>query len=100
MPQAMTTDQKPIRSATVSRRGQAAALLFPFLDLTAQYASIREEILEAVHRVLDSQQFILGAEVEALEKEVAELTRCEFAVGCASGSDALLLSLMALEVDQ
>ena len=96
----MTTDQKPNRSATVSSRGQTAALMFPFLDLRAQYANIREEVLEAVHRVLDSQHFILGAEVEALESEVAKLANCEFAVGCASGSDALLLSLMALEVDQ
>jgi dTDP-4-amino-4,6-dideoxygalactose transaminase len=100
MPPAMTADQKPNRSATVSSRGQTAALMFPFLDLRAQYANIREEVLEAVHRVLESQHFILGAEVEALESEVAKLANCEFAVGCASGSDALLLSLMALEIDQ
>ncbi len=49
-------------------------------------------------RVLESQQFILGEEVAAFEKEAAPLTGCQFAVGCASGSDALLLSLMALEV--
>ena len=89
MPQSMTTDKKPVPSANPS--GQAApALLFPFLDLKAQHVSIREEVLEAVHRVLESQHFILGAEVEGLEKEVAKLANCEFAVGCASGSDARL----------
>ena len=98
MPHPVTTEQKP--AATTSGKEKTPALLFPFLDLKAQHASIREEVLEAVNRVLESQHFILGAEVEALEKEVAKLTDCEFAVGCASGSDALLLSLMALEVDQ
>ena len=99
MPQSMTTDKKPVPSANPSGKA-APALLFPFLDLKAQHVSIREEVLEAVHRVLESQHFILGAEVEGLEKEVAKLANCEFAVGCASGSDALLLSLMALDVDQ
>jgi len=94
----MTTEQKP--AAAMSGNEKPPALLFPFLDLKAQHATIREEVLDAVNRVLESQHFILGAEVEALEKEVARLTDCEFAVGCASGSDALLLSLMALEIDQ
>lgn len=70
----------------------------PFLDLKAQYASIRQEIVEAVTRVLESQHFILGPEVEAFEKEVAAMTGCAHAVGCASGSDALLLALLALEI--
>jgi dTDP-4-amino-4,6-dideoxygalactose transaminase len=99
MSRSMTTDSKSVASATTSGK-PSPTLLFPFLDLKAQYASIREEILAAVHRVLDSQHFILGAEVEALENEVAKVASCEFAVGCASGSDALLLSLMALDVDQ
>jgi dTDP-4-amino-4,6-dideoxygalactose transaminase len=98
MPQSLTKDKKPVPPATAS--GKAPALRFPFLDLKAQHASIREEVLEAVHRVLEGQHFILGPEVEGLESEVAKLANCEFAVGCASGSDALLLSLMALSVDQ
>ena len=72
--------------------------LFPFLDLQAQFATIRSDVMAAVERVLDSQHFILGPEVEALEREIAEYTGAEFAVGCASGSDALLLALMALEI--
>jgi len=71
---------------------------FQFLDLKAQFAGIREEILEAVTRVLDSQHFILGPEVQALEAEIAEYVGAKFAVGCASGSDALLLALMALDI--
>lgn len=71
---------------------------FPFLDLKAQFAGIREEVIEAVIRVLDSQHFILGPEVEALEKQIADSIGTSFAVACASGSDALLLALMALDV--
>jgi dTDP-4-amino-4,6-dideoxygalactose transaminase len=68
---------------------------FPFLDLKAQFASIREELLSAVTRVMESQQLVMGPEVAALEKEIAEFVHSKFAVGCASGSDALLLALMA-----
>jgi len=71
---------------------------FPFLDLQTQFAGIRAEILAAVIRVLESQHFILGAEVEAFEKDIARLVGCRSAIGCASGSDALLLALMALEI--
>lgn len=77
---------------------QLAEKKFPFLDLKAQFAPIRDEILAAVTRVLDSQHFILGPEVAAFEQEAADYLGCKFAVGCASGSDALLLSLMALGV--
>ena len=73
-------------------------LKFPFLDLRAQYATIRPQVAEAVQRVLETQQFIFGAEVEAFEREVAQVVGAKFARGCASGSDALLLALMALEV--
>jgi dTDP-4-amino-4,6-dideoxygalactose transaminase len=73
---------------------------FPFLDLKAQYATIKGEVQAAVNRVLDSQHFILGPEVEQLEKEVAGVTGSAFAVSCASGSDALLLALMALGIDE
>jgi len=70
----------------------------PLLDLPAQYRHIREEILKAIGCVLDSQRFVLGEEVEKLEAELAPYCGCAHAVGCASGSDALLLALMALDV--
>lgn len=72
--------------------------LFPFLDLKAQYAEISQEIKAAIERVLESQQFILGPEVSALEQELAAALNVRHAIGCASGSDALLLALMALEI--
>lgn len=71
---------------------------FPFLDLNLQFASMKGEVLAAVQRVLDSQHFILGPEVEAFEREVAQLVGCQFAIGCASGSDALFLALVAVGV--
>ena len=71
---------------------------FPFLDLAAQYATIRDEVNQSIARVMESQHFILGPEVKALEKEVAKYTACNFGIGCASGSDALLLALMAFEI--
>jgi dTDP-4-amino-4,6-dideoxygalactose transaminase len=67
----------------------------PALDLKAQYASIRDEIDEAVRSVIESQYFILGPEVAQFEAEAARYCRAARAVGCASGSDALLLPLMA-----
>jgi dTDP-4-amino-4,6-dideoxygalactose transaminase len=70
----------------------------PLLDLKRQHEELREELREAVGRVLDSQQFILGEEVRRLEEELAAYTRARHAVGCGSGSDALLLALLALDV--
>ena len=70
----------------------------PLLDLQAQYASIRWEIRTAIDRVCDSQRFILGPEVSALEREVAAFCGAGFAVGVSSGTDALLAALMAAGV--
>src|SRR5215212_5973845 len=69
----------------------------PLLDLKQQHAALREELREAVGRVFESQQFILGEEVRRLEEELAAYTRAAHAVGCGSGSDALLLALLALD---
>jgi dTDP-4-amino-4,6-dideoxygalactose transaminase len=67
---------------------------FDFLDLRAQFATIREEVMQAVAQVFESQYFILGPEVKLLEDEVAAKLGSKFAVGCASGTDALILSLL------
>ncbi len=69
----------------------------PLLDLQAQYPEYREEVLAALDKVFTSQKFILGDEVTAFEKEIAEYLGAKHAIACASGSDALLLALMALE---
>ena len=70
----------------------------PFINLKAQYASIRGEISQALDRVLESQQFILGNEVVGFEAEVCRYTGAKHAIACASGTDALLLSLLGLNV--
>lgn len=70
----------------------------PFLDLKRQYETIRQEALDSIHAVLESQNFILGHEVEKLEKEISDYCGVPHAVGVASGSDAILLSIMALDV--
>lgn len=76
----------------------AAAENVPLLDLKAQYATIREEVREVVDAVLESQYFILGPEVEGLEREVAEYCQSKFAYGLSSGSDALIVALMAIDI--
>jgi dTDP-4-amino-4,6-dideoxygalactose transaminase len=73
-------------------------LRFPFLDLKKQYAAIKPQADAAVLRVMESQQFILGPDVRAFEEEVAAYLECRYAVGCASGTDALILALMAAGV--
>ncbi len=75
-----------------------ASVKVPLLDLNAQYNSIRAELDQALLKSVGTQHFILGPEVEALECEIAAYSRTPFAIGCASGSDALLLALMALNI--
>lgn len=70
----------------------------PLLDLQAQYAPIRDEMIAALVRVSDSQRFIMGPEVEAVEKELAALIGIRHAVAVSSGTDALLLALMTLDI--
>ncbi len=70
----------------------------PLVDLRPQHDSLRDQLLAAVERVIDKQQFVLGPEVQILEEEIAKYSETSFAVGCASGSDALLLALMALDI--
>ncbi len=70
----------------------------PLLDLKAQYQTIKEECLEVTREIYESQYFILGPYVEKLEKEIAEYCSAKYAVGVSSGTDALLLSLMAAKI--
>ena len=70
----------------------------PFIDLVAQYQTIRDEVRSAVDRCFESQTFILGDEVAELEKEIAKYCDSQFAIGCASGTDALILALLAADV--
>jgi dTDP-4-amino-4,6-dideoxygalactose transaminase len=70
----------------------------PLLDLRAQHARIRDRVVTALLRVVDDQHFILGTPVEELEREIASLSHTRFAIGCANGTDALLLALRALDV--
>jgi len=71
----------------------------PFLDLKREYASIKKEIDKAVFEVLNHTQFILGPEVKSLEEEIARYCETKYAIGVASGTDALLLSLRAFGVE-
>jgi dTDP-4-amino-4,6-dideoxygalactose transaminase len=70
----------------------------PLLDLKAQHATIRDEVVSAMMAVVDAQTFILGEPVAELETQVAALSQTKYAVGCANGTDALLLALRALDV--
>ena len=77
---------------------EKAQMKIPILDLSVQHQKIAAEIQAAVARVLNSQQFIQGPDVRELEREIAPYCQCAEAIGCASGSDALLLALMACGV--
>ena len=70
----------------------------PFIDLVAQYQTIRDEVKDTVDQVFETQRFVLGEEVSELEAEIAEYCDARYAIGCASGTDALILSLLAVGV--
>src|SRR3954464_15222207 len=70
----------------------------PLLDLKAQHKTIRDEVVAAMMEVVDAQLFILGEPVAKLEEEVATLSKTKHAIGCANGTDALLLAFRALDI--
>ena len=71
----------------------------PFIDLVAQYQTIRDDVRETVDQIFETQSFVLGEPVAALETEIAEYCDARHAIGCAAGSDALILSLLAVGVE-
>lgn len=77
---------------------KAGLRAIPLLDLTRQYQPLREAMQAAVTAVMESQRFILGAGVEHFEERFAAYCGARFGIGCASGTDALELALMALEI--
>ena len=85
-------------SVKVSLADAPKTMTVPLLDLKAQYATIKPEVDAAVQSVLDSARFIGGPEIVALESEVASYSKVAHGVGCASGTDALLLALRAMGV--
>lgn len=89
----MTTNAIQPQSA-----GKIVPMQFPFLDLQSQFSALRSEIMQAITGVLESQRCVLGPEVDTFEREVGAYIGSQFAVSCASGSDALLLALMAYEI--
>ena len=90
----MTTTAAP----AAQQAKPAAEINVPLLDLKAQYATIRSEIEPVVREVIESQYFIGGPKVDQIEREIAVYCRADHAVGCANGSDAILIALQALDV--
>jgi len=98
----ITTDKNMTPTAAAKPEAfntpKAATPAFDFLDLKAQFATIREEVLAAVTHVMETQYFILGPEVKKFEEEIAGKLGAKHAIACASGTDALILALMAAEI--
>ncbi len=98
----ITTDKNMTPTATAkpeaSSAPKAASPAFDFLDLKAQFATIREEVLAAVTHVMETQYFIMGPEVKKFEEEIGAKLGAKHAIACASGTDALILALMAAEI--
>jgi dTDP-4-amino-4,6-dideoxygalactose transaminase len=85
-------------AATPPNRSPATAMQVPLLDLKQQYGPLAAEIQATIEKVCASQAFILGPAVKELEAAVAAYSRCKYGIGVSSGTDALLLALMALEI--
>jgi dTDP-4-amino-4,6-dideoxygalactose transaminase len=95
-----TTMGSPAREVNVSTAvatspSPSVPLAFDFLDLKAQFAGIRREVMSAVENVMENQIFIMGNEVQSFEREFAQAFDAKFAISCASGTDALILALKA-----
>jgi dTDP-4-amino-4,6-dideoxygalactose transaminase len=82
----------------ISTNDQTRSLSVPLLDLKAQYHQIQAEVMEALGKVCAEQQFILGPHVKELEERLAEYSQCRYGIGVSSGTDALLMALMSLDV--
>ena len=93
-----TASSSTATASTGNGPANAPAMNVPLLDLKAQYASLRDEIEPVVKDVVESQWFIMGPEVSAFEEEVAAYLGVKHAVGCSSGTDAILLACMALDL--
>jgi dTDP-4-amino-4,6-dideoxygalactose transaminase len=98
MDSALGTSSTSLNPVAVPLVTPASTPAVPLLDMKRQYEPLREKILAAVSKVCDSGRYILGPECEELERGVAQFTGARHAIACASGSDALLLALMALGV--
>jgi dTDP-4-amino-4,6-dideoxygalactose transaminase len=81
-------------------KGTGRLVRVPLLDLVAQYREIKEDVLAALMEVIERQAFIMGSEVGRLETEIARLSHAKHGIACASGTDALLLPLKALELQR
>jgi dTDP-4-amino-4,6-dideoxygalactose transaminase len=84
-----------VQTEAPAKKPENAAPMIPFLDLKAQFASIRDEVMAAITGVMESQSFIMGPDVKLLEEELAAKLGARHAIACASGTDALILALMA-----
>lgn len=94
----MADNTLPFTGKVASTNDEPQSDGVPFIDLVAQYRGIQSDVQSAVNRVLDCQGFVLGDEVKTLEQGIAKYCDSRFAIGCASGTDALILSLMAADV--
>jgi dTDP-4-amino-4,6-dideoxygalactose transaminase len=82
----------------MSTLSAVTAKKIPLLDLQAQFNGIRDQVMTEITRVVELQKFILGEDVQNLERQIASYAGAKYGIGCASGSDSLLLALMALEI--